>query len=104
MSGANAPHGNDKMIINALQLSGAMHVYEVQSRKDKRGVDLISDVLPFCRLRYDGPNATTNAIRYEKIHRRDSHHTLICVCDAYHSVIQTHHLGGEFNEAAGSVL
>jgi hypothetical protein len=25
-------------------------VYEVRSRKDKRGVDLISDVLPFGRL------------------------------------------------------
>jgi hypothetical protein len=28
----------------------AMHVYEVRPRKDKRGVDLISDVLPFGRL------------------------------------------------------
>jgi hypothetical protein len=27
-----------------------MHVYEVQPRKDRRGVDLISDVLPFGRL------------------------------------------------------
>ena len=27
-----------------------MHVYEVRPRKDKRGVDLISDVLPFGRL------------------------------------------------------
>jgi hypothetical protein len=32
-----------------------MHVYEVRPRKDKRGVDLISDVLPFGRLWYDGP-------------------------------------------------
>jgi hypothetical protein len=24
-----------------------MHVYEVRPRKDKRGVDLMSDVLPF---------------------------------------------------------
>jgi hypothetical protein len=28
----------------------AMHVYEVRPRKDKRGVDLISDALPFGRL------------------------------------------------------
>jgi len=28
-------------------LSVAMYVYEVRTRKDKRGVDLISDVLPF---------------------------------------------------------
>ena len=43
-----------------------MHVYEVRPRKDKRGVDLISDVLPFGRLWYGGPDATTNAIRYVK--------------------------------------
>ena len=34
--------------------------------KDHRGVDLISDVLPFGRLWYDGPNAATNAIGYTK--------------------------------------
>jgi hypothetical protein len=26
------------------------HVYEVRPRKDKRGVDMISDALPFGRL------------------------------------------------------
>jgi len=29
-----------------------MHIYEVRPRKDHRGVDLISDVLPFGRLWY----------------------------------------------------
>jgi hypothetical protein len=38
-----------------------MHVYEVRPRKDKRGVDLISDVLPFGGLWYGGPNAISNA-------------------------------------------
>ena len=38
-----------------------MHVYEVRPRQDKRGVDLISDALPFGRLWYGGPNAVTNA-------------------------------------------
>jgi len=33
-----------------------MHVYEVRPRKDKRGVDLISDVLRFSRLWYDKPD------------------------------------------------
>jgi hypothetical protein len=37
-----------------------MHVYEVRPRKDKRGVDLISDALPFGRLWYDEPNAVSN--------------------------------------------
>ena len=34
-----------------------MHVYEVRLRKDKRGIDLISDALPFGRLWHDEPNA-----------------------------------------------
>jgi hypothetical protein len=33
------------------------HVYEVRPRKDHRSFDLISDVLPFGRLRYGEPNA-----------------------------------------------
>jgi hypothetical protein len=40
------------------------HVYEVRPRKDKHGIDLISDVLPFGRLWYDEPNAVANAIDY----------------------------------------
>ena len=39
------------------------HVYEVRPRKDKRGVDLISDALPFGRLCYGGPNAASNAVQ-----------------------------------------
>ena len=34
-----------------------MHLYEVRPRKDCRGVDLISDALPFGRLWYGEPNA-----------------------------------------------
>src|SRR5262245_50502309 len=41
-----------------------MHVYEIRTRKDKRGVDLISDALPFARLWYDGTDAVANAIGY----------------------------------------
>jgi hypothetical protein len=41
-----------------------MREYEVRQRKDRRGVDLISDVLLFGRLWYDGPNAASNAIGY----------------------------------------
>jgi hypothetical protein len=40
------------------------HVYEVRPRKDHRGFDLISDVLPFGRLWYGEPDATSNAIGY----------------------------------------
>jgi hypothetical protein len=34
-----------------------VHVYEVRPRKDKRGVDLISDALPLGRLWYGGRDA-----------------------------------------------
>ena len=38
---------------------GSQNVYEVRPRKDKRGVDLISDALPFVRLWYGGLNAVS---------------------------------------------
>ena len=50
-------------------------VYEVRSRKDKRGVDLISDVLPFGRPWYDTPD---NAIGYA-MHSSRSHDAVIRV-------------------------
>jgi hypothetical protein len=48
------------------------HVYEVRPRSDKRGVDLISDVLPFGRLWYGGAEAVANAIGYA-MHYSRSH-------------------------------
>jgi hypothetical protein len=47
-----------------------MHIYEVRPRKDKRGFDLISDVLPFGRLWYGGSDAINNAIGYAEFRRR----------------------------------
>jgi hypothetical protein len=38
-------------------MRSTIHAYKVQLRKDRRGVDLISDVLPFGRLWYGGPEA-----------------------------------------------
>jgi hypothetical protein len=57
-----------------------MHVYEVHPRKDHRGVDLISDALPFGRLWDDEPNAISNAIGYAKFYSR-SHNAVIRVYD-----------------------
>ena len=48
------------------------HTYEVRPHKDSRGVDLISDALPFGRLWYGEPNAVSNAIGYAN-HRNRSH-------------------------------
>jgi hypothetical protein len=37
------------------------HLYEIRPRKDKGSCDLISDVLPFGRLWYGGPDVVANA-------------------------------------------
>ena len=63
-----------------------MHVYEGRLRKDKRGVNLISDAVPFGRLWYGEPNAITNAIGYAKFRSR-SHDAVIRVYDAAGNVI-----------------
>ena len=76
--------------------------YEVRPRKDKRGVDLISDALPFGRLWYSEPNAATNAIGYAK-HRSRSHHAVIRVYDEAGNVIETHEHKGEFKEWVSSL-
>ena len=81
-----------------LNLSGKkMHVYEVRPRKDHRGVDLISDALPFGRLWYDGPNAASNAIGYARQYSR-SHGAVIRVYDEAGNVIETHEHKGDFKE------
>jgi len=63
-----------------------MHVYEVRPRKDKRGVDLISDALPFGRLWHGEPNAVANAIGYATHYSR-SVDAVIRVYDAAGNVI-----------------
>ena len=61
-------------------MTTSQHVYEVRPRSDKRGVDLISDVLPFGRLWYGEPNAVSNAIGYAEFDSR-SHDAVIRVYD-----------------------
>ena len=75
----------------------SIHEYQVSPRKDKRGVDLISDALPFGGFRYSGPNAVTNAIGFAK-HRSRSHDAVIRVYDEAAAVIETHKSAGDFNE------
>ena len=78
-------------------MTSSPHVYEVRPRKDKRGVDLISDALPFGRLLYGGPNAVSNAIGYAQHYSR-SHHAVIRVYDHVGNVIETHDHAGVFKE------
>jgi hypothetical protein len=61
-------------------MTATTHSYEVRPRNDKRGVEVISDVLPFGKLWYAEPNAISNAINYAKLRSR-SHMALIRVFD-----------------------
>jgi hypothetical protein len=80
-----------------LPLCNSMHVYDVRTCKDKRGVDLISDALPFGRLWYGEPNAISNAIGYAKFFSR-SHDAVIRVYDDASNVIEAHEHVGDFKE------
>jgi hypothetical protein len=60
-----------------------MDEYEIRPRKDHRGVDLISDMLPFGRLWYDTPD---HAIGYA-MHSSRSHDAVIRVYDKTSNVI-----------------
>jgi hypothetical protein len=71
--------------------------YEVRPRPDKRGIDLISDALPFGRLWYDEPNAISSAVGYAKFYSR-SPAAVIRVYDQAGNVIGTHEHAGEFKE------
>ena len=72
-----------------------MHVYAIRPRKDSRGVDLNSDVLPFGRLWYEqGPDA----VEYAKCCSR-SHDAVIRVYGDAGNVIETHEHKGDFKEA-----
>jgi hypothetical protein len=73
------------------------NAYEVRSRRDKRGVDLISDALPFGALWYGQPNAVANAIGYAE-HRSRSHNAVIRVYNESGNVIETHEQAGDFKE------
>ena len=52
------------MVGKRLSLQAMKDLYDIRPRKDHRGVDLISDALPFGRLWYDGPKAASNAVSY----------------------------------------
>jgi hypothetical protein len=80
-----------------MRLEHAMHEYEVRPRTDKRGVDLISDALPFGGLWYGEPNTVEHAIGYAK-HRGRSHDAVIRVYDESGNVIETHEHKGDFKE------
>jgi hypothetical protein len=71
-----------------------MHVYEIRPRNDHRGLDLISDALPFGGLWY---LQISDAIGYADFYSR-SHDRVIRVYDDAGKVIETHEHTGDFKE------
>jgi hypothetical protein len=78
-------------------------IHRTQPHKVRRGVDLISDVLPFGRLWYGEPNAVSNAIGYAKFYSR-SHDAVIRVYDDAGNVTETHDHKGDFKTSEMSFL
>jgi hypothetical protein len=62
-----------------------------------RGVNLISDALPFGWLRYGEANAVSNAVDYAKFRNR-SHVAVIRVYDETGNVVETHSHARGFKE------
>jgi hypothetical protein len=73
-------------------MQSTIHVYEVRPRKDKRGVDLLSDVLPFGRFWY---TKIIDAVGYAE-HFRRSQDAVIRVYNDAGNVIETHEHAGLF--------
>ena len=65
--------------------------------REHRGVDLISDALPFGRLWYAERNAISNAVDCGKVFSR-SHRAVIRVYDEAGNVIETHQHMGDFKK------
>jgi hypothetical protein len=59
----------------------------IHPTKDRRGVDLISDAMPFGGLWYGGPNAVANVIGYA-LHRSRSLDAVIRVYDVAANVVE----------------
>jgi hypothetical protein len=68
-------------------MTSTAHVYEVHPRRDKRGVDLISNALPFGRLWYGEPDTVSTATGYAKFYSR-SHDAVIRFYDEAGNMIE----------------
>jgi hypothetical protein len=66
-----------------------IHVYEIRPRADKRGVDLISDAIPYSPLWYRGSNAIKDALDHARFFSR-SHDAVVRVYDEAGNEVETH--------------
>ena len=72
-------------------LSAGHDLYEVRPRKDREGIDLISELFRYGPIWYAGPDAVRNAIAYAKYrsHSRRQR-AIIRVLDDSGAVVQMH--------------
>jgi hypothetical protein len=71
--------------------AAAQDVYEIRSRKDRDGFDLISDRLRYGPIWYGGPDAARCAVAYAKHRSRSrSHRAIIRVFDEEGNVTRRH--------------
>jgi hypothetical protein len=75
-------------------MTSSQDAYELRPRKDHRGVDLISDALPFGRLWY---TESGDAVEYAKFFSR-AHDAFIRVYDDVGNMLETHEHAGDFKE------
>jgi hypothetical protein len=74
-----------------------IHEYEVRFRKDRLGVHLLSDALPFRCVLLSGKEAVADAIDYANLFS-GSHVAVIRVYNAAGKLIETHEHAGDFKE------
>ncbi len=76
---------------SSLGLTAGHDLYEVRPRKDREGIDLISELFRYGPIWYAGPDAVRNAIAYAKYrsHSR-SQRAIIRVLDNSGGVVQMH--------------
>ena len=76
---------------SSLGLTTSHDLYEVRPRKDREGIDLISELFRYGPIWYAGPDALRNAIAYAKYrsHSR-SQRAIIRVVDDSGALVQMH--------------
>jgi hypothetical protein len=76
---------------NSLAATIGRDLYEVRPRKDRDGIDLISELFRYGPIWYAGPDAVRNAIAYAKYrsHFR-SQRAIIRVLDDSGALVQMH--------------
>ena len=76
---------------SSVWLPAGHDLYEVRPRKDKEGIDLVSELFRYGPIWYAGPDAVRHAIAYAKYrsHSR-SQRAIIRVLDDSGAVVQMH--------------